>query len=165
MPSSFVAQYRRWFDYEKYAHAKVLASLESVPNEHRTVPEYQKALTILAHIAAARQLWLYRLGLLKEGVTDFFPTGLTLADVASRLNQAQVAWSQYLDRLQDADLDRAFTYEALDGGRFRSRIEDILAQLFGHSWYHRGQIASLVKQAGGEPAITDFVYWTREKLN
>jgi uncharacterized damage-inducible protein DinB len=41
-------------------------------------------------------------------------------------------------------------------------VEDILAQLFGHSSYHRGQIAMLVRAAGGEPAVTDLIYWCRE---
>jgi len=44
-------------------------------------------------------------------------------------------------------------------------VEDILAQLFGHSWYHRGQIALLVRSIGAEPAATDFVYWTREAID
>ncbi|MFL6198680.1 MAG: DinB family protein [Thermoanaerobaculia bacterium] len=40
----------------------------------------------------------------------------------------------------------------------------ILTQLFGHSWYHRGQIAQLVRALGAEPAVTDFVFWSREAL-
>jgi len=44
-------------------------------------------------------------------------------------------------------------------------VEDILAQLFGHSWYHRGQIALLVRSIGAEPAATDFVYWAREAID
>jgi uncharacterized damage-inducible protein DinB len=40
-------------------------------------------------------------------------------------------------------------------------LADILAQLFGHSWYHRGQIAMLVRAAGGEPAVTDRIDWCR----
>jgi uncharacterized damage-inducible protein DinB len=164
MAASLVDQYRRWFEYEKNSHAKVLASLESVPHERRSSPVFQKALTTLAHVAAARQLWLYRFGVLTEAPTDFFPTGLTVADVAGRIEKVQAAWSKYLENLHEEELARLFTYESLDGGWWRSRIEDILTQLFGHSWYHRGQIASLVRQAGGEPAITDFVYWTRESV-
>ena len=57
-----------------------------------------------------------------------------------------------------------FEYQSLDAGRFRNRIEDILAQLYGHSWYHRGQIACWSAPAGGEPAVTDFVYWCREPV-
>jgi uncharacterized damage-inducible protein DinB len=43
-------------------------------------------------------------------------------------------------------------------------VEDILAQLFGHSWYHRGQIAMLVRTAGDEPAVTDLIYWCRKDV-
>jgi len=30
------------------------------------------------------------------------------------------------------------------------------------SWYHRGQIAALVRAMGAEPAVTDLVFWARQ---
>jgi uncharacterized damage-inducible protein DinB len=66
--------------------------------------------------------------------------------------------------VDDDELTREFEYQSLDAGRFRNRIEDILAQLFGHSSYHRGQIAMLVRAAGGQPAITDLVFWCRQPV-
>jgi uncharacterized damage-inducible protein DinB len=112
----------------------------------------------------ARRLWLFRFGVLKQGPgpNDFFPTGLTLTDLADWLREMEAAWSSYLQKLDDRELVRVFEYHSLDGPRYRNTIEDILTQLFGHSWYHRGQIASLVQAAGGEPAATDFVFWCRE---
>jgi uncharacterized damage-inducible protein DinB len=61
-------------------------------------------------------------------------------------------------------LSDLFTYQSFDSGRFQNTIEDVLTQLFGHSWYHRGQIAILVRQAGGTPALTDLIYFTRESV-
>src|SRR5436309_2743490 len=81
-----------------------------------------------------------------------------------RWRAAAALWSDYLAGADDAELARVFEYQSLDAGRFRNRVEDILAQLFGHSWYHRGQIAVLVRAAGGQPAVTDFVYWSREPV-
>ena len=75
------------------------------------------------------------------------------------------SWADYLARADDGELARVCEYQSLDAGRFRSRVEDILAQLFGHSWYHRGQIAMLVRAAGGEPAVTDLIYWCRESTS
>jgi uncharacterized damage-inducible protein DinB len=43
-------------------------------------------------------------------------------------------------------------------------VEDILTQLFGHSSYHRGQVALLIRDLGGEPAVTDYVFWVREPV-
>jgi uncharacterized damage-inducible protein DinB len=164
MPSSIADRFRRWFEYEKDAHAKVLASLETVPAEKRSSAEYKRAISILGHIAAARGIWLYRLGATPAAPTVMFPEHLLLADVARQLDGIQRLWGDYLAKLTDETLEQTFEYQSLDAGWFRNRIEEILTQLYGHSLYHRGQIAILVKQAGGKPAATDFVYWCRESL-
>jgi uncharacterized damage-inducible protein DinB len=159
-----VDRFRRWFEYERDAHAKVLASLATVPGDGRGLPAWQKALSLLAHVVAARRMWLFRLGVAADGPRELFPTGLRLEEITADLGQVEAAWSAYLAGLTDADLARVFEYQSLDGGRFRNTVEDILTQLFGHSWYHRGQIAVLVRACGGEPAATDYVFWRRERV-
>jgi uncharacterized damage-inducible protein DinB len=155
---------RRWFDYEKDAHQKVFRSLESVPTSRRSAPEYLRAVSILAHIVVARRVWLGRLGVAPAYTGPFFPQDLELAQVVTQWKETERLWSDFLAPLTDENLAKTFEYQSLDAGRFRNRIEDILAQLFGHSSYHRGQIAMLVRSAGGEPAITDLIYWCREKV-
>jgi len=164
MASTLADRYRRWFVYEQDAHTKVIASLQSVPAEGRLSAEYAKAVGLLGHIVAARRVWLYRLGIDTEPVRTLFPENADLADVAADWQAVAKKWSSYLARVEDGDLAREFEYQSLDAGRFRNRVEDILMQLFGHSWYHRGQIAMLVRKAGGEPAVTDLVYWCREAV-
>lgn len=157
-------RYRRWFEYERDAHDKVVRSLETVPADRRASPEYKRALGIFGHLAAARLIWLHRLGLTSDRPASFFPENVELADLVATLRDVQDRWAAHLGGLTDAEIDRVFEYQALDGKRFRNRIEDILTQLYGHSLYHRGQIAMLVRTAGGEPAATDFVYWCREAV-
>jgi uncharacterized damage-inducible protein DinB len=159
-----VESYRRWFEYEKDVHQKTIASLEAVASELRSLPAYQKAVDLFAHIVAARRLWLFRFGIAAEPVTDIFPQQVEVESLTSRADAMQTIWASYLEKLDDAELARVFEYQALDGKRFRNTIEDILTQLFGHSWYHRGQIAQLVRSMGAEPAVTDFVYWCREAI-
>ena len=128
-------EYRRWFEYEKDSHQKVLASLNAVPAQLRSSPAFQKAVDMMAHLIAAR-----------------------------RLSEMESAWSAYLSRLDATEIARVFEYRSLDAGWFRNTIGDILTQLFGHSWYHRGQIAALVRSLGCDPAVTDFVFWIREPI-
>ncbi len=157
-------RYRRWFEYEMDAHQKTIASLNAVSNELRSLPAYQKAVDLCAHILAARRLWLFRFGILQEPVTDIFPQHVDVKSLATIADAMHAVWRSYLEKLNDAELARVFEYQALDGKQFRNTIEDILTQLFGHSWYHRGQIAQLIRAMGAEPAITDFVYWCREAI-
>jgi uncharacterized damage-inducible protein DinB len=164
MPGNRIDQYRRWFEYEKDSHRKVMAAFETVPPDQQHFPAYQKALDIMAHIIMARRMWLFRLGITADRPANAFPTGVKLAELASLLKEMERDWDAYLQKATDDQLSQSLEYQSLDAGRFRSSVEDILAQLFGHSWYHRGQIASLVKAAGGHPAISDLIYWSREPV-
>lgn len=89
-------------------------------------------------------------------------TGTKLDELVSLLENMEQLWDEYLQRQTDDQISLVLEYESFDSGRCRSLIEDILAQLLGHLWYHRGQIASLVKAAGGQPAATDLIYWSWE---
>jgi uncharacterized damage-inducible protein DinB len=162
MPQSLADRYRRWFEYEKDAHRKVLTALQSAPTDAHSSPAFAKAITLMGHVVAARR----RFGAAAEGpgLNDFFPTGLSVADLAAQVQAVHAAWDDYLARLDDAALARMFRYKSLDAGWFQNTVEDILTQMFGHSWYHRGQIATLLKSAGVEPPVTDFVYWVREPI-
>jgi uncharacterized damage-inducible protein DinB len=164
MERAVIERYRRWFEYEQDAHAKVLSSLDMVPADRRDTDEYKKAIALFAHIVAARRMWLSRLGAAPAPPGALFPDQPGLGEVIAEWQSVRAQWSRYLAGADDDELARVFEYQSLDAGRFRSRVEDILAQLFGHSWYHRGQIAMLVRAAGGQPAVTDLVFWCREPV-
>ncbi len=161
---SSVDRYRRWFEYEKDSHAKVLESLERLPAEARDKPEYRKAVELVSHLAAARRLWMYRLGVVEKGPSSLFGESPTLEQAAAQLREVHELWDGYFRKLDKQELDREFEYQSLEGAHYRNRVEDIVSQLFGHSLYHRGQIALLVRSMGGEPAETDLIFWTREEI-
>jgi uncharacterized damage-inducible protein DinB len=162
MVTTLVDQYRRWFEYEKDSHRQVLESLETVPEDGRASEPYRKALNILGHVVAARRIWLHRLEPTFERPASIFPTGVTLEGLPADFEAAERAWSDFLEALTDADLHRVFTYRTTEGDWYRTGFADVLIHLYGHSFYHRGQVASLVRAAGGQPAMTDFIFWVRE---
>lgn len=157
-----VEQFQRWFEYEKDSHEKVLRSLRTVPDRRRSEIPFQKAVDLFAHLVAARRLWLFRLSVIDKAPDNLFPTNVRLESLESAVSGMHPAWSDYLDNLNEAELEREFEYTSYEGNRCRNTIGDILTQLFGHSWYHRGQIASLVRSMDCEPAVTDFVFWSRQ---
>lgn len=163
MANRMIDRYRRWFDYERDSHAKTLDSLTSAAEVLRETEGFCQAVYLMGHIVAARRMWLFRLGFLNED-TDLFTREIGLADLPAQLSQMETLWSQYLGQLNNEDLLGVFEYTSYEGQRFRNTVEDILTQMFGHSWYHRGQIAMLLRAIGAEPAVTDLVFWTREPV-
>jgi uncharacterized damage-inducible protein DinB len=164
MPEILADQYRRWFEYERDSHRKVIQSLVAVPPERRSSDTFRKSIELMAHVIAARWLWLFRLGAAASAPAELFPRNVALEDLASRFENMEKAWAAYLGPLSDADIARVFEYRSLEGEWYRNTVQDILAQLFGHSWYHRGQVAALVRALNCEPAVTDFLFWTREAI-
>jgi len=162
-----IAQYQKWFSYEQEAHHQTVASFETVPLAQRTDPRFQQAIDLLAHVMAARGLWLHRFGIAPTGPVSYdelFPAGTSMDALEAAMHHMHTTWSTYLGDLDEAELNRVFTYHSHEGPAYQNAVRDLLAQLSGHSWYHRGQIALLVRQLGGTPAQTDYVFWSRHEL-
>ncbi len=153
-------RFRRWYEYERDCNAKTLQMLASVPEERRSAAEFQKAVDRMAHLVAARQRWLNRISRLSEA-PPFFPKATKLSDLPKMVADTEAAWVAYLERLDDAELSRVLEWQASDGHRYRWDIEGILTQVFGHAWYHRGQIAQLVAGLGGKAVDTDYIFWCK----
>ena len=163
MNDILISRYRRWFEYEKDSYARTIDSLTTVPEELRKSEGFGKAVYLMGHIIAARRMWLFRFGVTEEKA-ELFPGETRLYELPAQLAIMEKLWTEYLAQLDDTELTRVFEYQSYEGSRFRNTIEEILTQLFGHSWYHRGQIAQLVRSIGAEPAVTDFVFWAREPV-
>lgn len=159
-----IQKFQRFFRYETEANRRALAAIGSVPDVARTSAEFSRACAVMAHIQIARRVWLSRLGGTELfTVADWFPlwdTARTGAE-AARLDEL---WRAYLSRITEADLDRAIDYRSSEGTPYTSLADDIITQVFNHSSYHRGQVARLVTEAGGERAVTDYIFLAREGL-
>ena len=145
----------RQFAYDAWANQEALRSLRrlSAPPE--------AALRRLAHVAAAQQLWWERV----QGVPQTMPVwpALTLDECERTLDGAAGRWRELVAGVTAGDLGRPVVYVNSKGERFESTLGDILQHVVLHGAYHRGQIASDVRAAGGEPAYTDFIHATRER--
>jgi uncharacterized damage-inducible protein DinB len=157
---SLADRFRRWYDYERDCNAKSLAMLESVPTDRRQKPEFEKAVARMGHLVAARQRWLQRLGHWPE-TPSLFPSATSLPELSGRVAKTEAAWTAYLADLEQAELERTIEWTANDGRRYRWDVEGILTQVFGHAWYHRGQIAQLVAGLGGKAVDTDYILWCK----
>lgn len=155
-------RFRQWFLYEHEVHEKVLASIETVPAHRRESPGYRRAVDLMAHLNEARGIWQRRINGTSRPNENTFPPGRTIEEVKTAWAETASDWAAFLQTLDDEGLARVVDYRTLDGSAFSNTIEELLTHLFGHSFYHRGQIAMLVKAAGGTPVMTDYVFWLRK---
>ncbi len=147
--------------YEIWASGKTIAALRSAAEASGDRAAFDRARGIFAHIQGARHEWFFRLGQIARRPWVMFPDW-SIDECAADAARLDGLWTGYLERLTDADLDVEVSYKSNEGKPFASLRRDILTHVYNHSTYHRGQIAILVKMAGGTaPDTTDFIVSTR----
>ena len=157
-----IERYRIWFEHERVSNARMLGMIASVPESARDSAKYRRALTLAAHLCACRENWLESIVDGTHGSSEWWEETVDAAALAQRFLAMEAKWTDYLANLDDATLNGDFDFDVPGYGRCRLPIEGQIAQLVGHAHYHRGQIALLVDELGGEAVDTDFVYWILE---
>jgi uncharacterized damage-inducible protein DinB len=153
---SMMAAYNRWANLRLYEMAAAL------PDElyRKPIDIYFKNLHgTLNHILTADRIWMYRL----EGKGDH-PSKLNAIihdDIAS-LRTARLAEDQrivsFVDNLDDADFEKPWQFQTLNGTPQRKYVREILAHMFNHQTHHRGQAHAALTMLGvSEPAPLDLL--------
>ena len=86
---------------------------------------------------------------------------LSLNDIERLLAENQTAYTNYLKNISGEQLNSELIYKNSKGEKFHTAIVDILMHVIIHGGYHRGQIAAIIRQAGGEPFNTDYIHYVR----
>jgi uncharacterized damage-inducible protein DinB len=137
----------------EWADARVLQGLRDASSPA------PRALELYAHILGAEHVWLSRIHERAARVA-VWPT-LSLDECAALAAENVAGFRTLLAGLAPADLAREVPYRNSAGQAFRSTIEDMLVHVALHGAYHRGQVALVVRGAGGEPSPTDYIAFVR----
>ena len=152
-----VADYlRRQFAYDAWANREVLNAIRSAGGEDK------RSLQLMSHICAAERLWLERLKQVPQSIPVWPELGL--AQCEAEADALGKLWFEHLDLITAGDVTQAITYKNSKGETWTNTIVDVLAHVMSHSGYHRGQIASHMRENGQTPANTDFIHGVRQGM-
>lgn len=142
------------FKYNNWATEK---TANSIINLDEILPG---AVRLLSHIIAAQEIWLNRITGTQSNISlwDNFIIDESISKSIELTNQ----WINLFEGRENSFLEKRIHYKNSGGENFESSIKDIATQVLNHSTYHRAQIALLVRQAKGTPAITDYIVYQRE---
>ena len=140
------------FAHLAWADAHALQSL-------REAGDPAKPREIFAHIVGAELVWLARIEGRKAEV-KVWPE-LSLYQCGIHAGKVREAYDRLLRGLDDDGLAREVSYINSAGNPFTNTVGDILLHVALHGSYHRGQVATLVRQGGAIPAPTDYIGFVR----
>ena len=139
-------QYNQWANLGLCEHLKVIREL---PDD---------IMMRLSHVVAAEEIWYHRIEPLEMEPLPVFEIQ-SWEVLEPRLTLSAKRWLDLVTATDD--FERKLIYKNLAGKTYESNLGDIFMHVANHGTYHRGQIATLLRQQQFEPLPTDFILFTR----
>ncbi len=148
------------YKYNRWANAQVLSAASRLTEEQFTkdlLSGHRSVRGTLTHILAAERGYLMRW----KGISpraSFDPMNFP------NLNSLRMKWAEvereqmdFVNGVTDESLESVVAYVNTKGEEWRYPLWQMMQHVVNHSSYHRGQVATLLRQLGAEPAPTDFL--------
>jgi len=87
----------------------------------------------------------------------------TVAELRAFCDSLERERQQFLRSLTDEKLQAPLSYSDMSGNPFMQPLVELMQHLVNHGSYHRGQVTTLLRQAGGETVALDMLYFFREQ--
>ena len=160
-----IAEILSLFAYTEWANDRTWSSIERLTDEQFTRTLGGSFPTIretAAHIVSSEWIWLQRWKGVSPTSAPEWIHEATAAGLRSRLREVESQRAAYLRSLGDADLQTPLAYRRLNGEPNSLPLAHVLQHVVNHSTYHRGQIATMIRQAGGTPVSTDLLNFSAD---
>lgn len=159
-----MARYNRWMNEKIYAAAAQLTTEELGADRGAF---FGSVLGTLNHLMVADLIWLQRFSALPPNAALAplrnlpapkaldempYPDFATLREKREWLDGIIESWA---DALDSAGLDQVLEYANTRNQRFRKRLGGAIMHFFNHQTHHRGQVTTLLSQAGIDVGETD----------
>lgn len=158
---------RTLIDYNYWARDRALASAEQLPAEqlsHNLGSSFGSVLDTLVHMYFAEWIWFHRW----QGESPSTrPDTSGLVSVTALRDEwlpLERRIRALVEALGPAGLQRVLEYKALSGQPAASPYWQMIVHVVNHGSYHRGQVATMIRQLSGKPAqSTDMIVFFREQ--
>ncbi len=165
-PTDAAGEIRELFAYNRWANRRFLdaaAALGDEPLRRDLGSSFPSVAATLEHILSAEWIWLERWnGRSPTARPGHWNVG-DLGGLRRAWDAVEAAQTAFVEGLDGDGLARGVDYRSLRGDPFRAPLWQLLRHVVNHSSYHRGQLATLLRQLGATPPNTDLVAYYRER--
>ena len=150
------------YRYNSWANEQVLDAASRVTEAdfiRKLESSYGSIRDTLTHIVWGKWLWLQRWKGLSPTLV-FSPVDFPNAEsLRERLDTVVAERAAFLRDLSAERLLQPVEYRNTKGEVWRYPLWQQLYHVVNHSTYHRGQVATMLRQLGATPAATDFLVY------
>lgn len=160
---------QQYATYNLWANQKLVEVIQVTAEEvlNTQMPSsFQTIYSTLLHMWDAESIWWQRMKLQEVIIPPSNSFKGSTTDVATALLHQNKLWETWVKGATPAAIDHVFMYQNTRKEQFKQPIYQMLLHVFNHGTYHRGQLVNMLRQRGIEKIPqTDFIVWSRKKLN
>ena len=156
--------FRTLYAYNDWANRRIVdacRALDSTAFARASGGSFGSIKDTLAHIAWAEWLWLERWQH-RSPRQSALPDASSLAAIERVMNEVARGQQSFVERVRDEDLSERISYVNIKGETWEYTLRQMLQHTVNHSTYHRGQIVTLLRQAGANGVSTDYLLYFDE---
>ena len=143
--------FKELLEYSHYYNLEVIKKFNDGDLEFM-IPK--RATELLSHTLNAQKIWNNRISG-KEDEVDVWQN----FEVSKLENAENENFKESLAILDKEELNRVVKFKNSKGESYENSVRDIVFHIINHSTYHRGQIATELRNQGIDPVPSDFVYY------
>ena len=149
--------------YDYWANMKLLAHVENLSEDifHKRMNSvFPSIAETFYHIFRGQRIWIKRCIpslVVNESVTSFHDIEQAKASL-SELHEIIIdSINLHYNQLSEV------VYQNTKGTTFKNHIDEIMHHLANHGTYHRGNIASMIRECGYNGTSTDYIQYLRDR--
>ena len=154
----------QYAQYNIWANQLVIDAIATLPEgaaEMAINSSFPNIKATVAHIYGAEDVWLQRMQHVAQPAWNGEMNG-TIAEVCHHWQQASASIAAFVATQTNEQLSAALSYADRRGNAYTNTFAQILHHVFNHSTYHRGQLVTMLRQAGATQIPgTDFISFAR----
>ena len=169
---SMMASYNRWMNDRLYAAARSLPADALKANRGAF---FGSIIGTLNHLVVGDTLWLKRFTAHPSRFESLDPIRALdqpealdqilfsdLQELSARRTMIDSVIIEWAEELTEADLREVIAYNNMKGVAARKTLAALLVHIFNHQTHHRGQVTTLLTQAGQDVGVTDILALMRD---
>ena len=116
----------------------------------------------IMHLMDVESVWWQRLKLAEHVEWPGKNFTGSFNELSKKLLQLSQQWEEWAGNANEANITHVFAYQNSKKELFKQPVYEVLLHLFNHQTYHRGQLATILRQLGFEKIPpTDFIVFSR----
>ena len=153
-------------DFHYWARDRMLDAADKLTSEQFTRDmgsSFKSIRDTLAHLYSAEWAWYQRWQGTSPAAALPFEQFPDVATIRQEWSTLESRVRGFLDARTDSDITRVIEYRMLNGTPGSSPLWQMVQHIVNHGSYHRGQLTTMYRQLGAEPAKSvDLIRYYRE---